>query len=250
MLQGLIYTLGSVLIVSLISLIGVLSIIIKEKWLDKILLYFVSFAAGSFFGDVFIHLLPNAVSNTFGINISLYVLSGIIMSFFLEKIILWRHCHIPACEGHKSKLSYMVLIGDTVHNFIDGLIIGASYLVDIKVGIATTLAVIFHEIPQEIGDFSILLYSGFTKVKALLFNFLSALSAFIGAILVFFVSNSISINPFLIPFAAGNFLYIAGSDLIPEMHKEMEIKRSLMQLACFILGILVMLLLTFIEVPS
>lgn len=243
------YSLLSVLLVSLISLVGIVTLPIKEKKLKDILIYLVSFSAGAFLGDVFIHLLPEAVKESgFGVDISLYVLSGLVMSFLIEKGIHWKHSHIPYANRSKHTLSLMTLIGDSVHNFIDGLIMGASYLVGIPVGVATTIAVVFHEIPQEIGNFGVLLHSGFSKEKALFFNFITALTAFLGLLVALtlgiFVKGA---NSFLIPFAAGNFIYIAGSDLIPELHKEVLFKKSVLQFLFLILGIVVMTLLLLLE---
>jgi len=243
------YSLLSVLIVSLVSLVGILTFSIKESKLRNILLFFVSFSVGGLFGDAFIHLIPEAVEMAgFGLNVSLYILVGIIFSFVVEKFLHWRHCHIPTSEEHPHPFAYMNLFGDAVHNFIDGLIIGGSYLVSIPLGVATTLAVIFHEIPQEIGDFGVLIYGGLKKTRALFLNFLTALTAIFGAItalsLSFLIQGSIT---FLIPFAAGNFIYIAGSDLIPELHKEVKPLKSALQLTVFILGIITLLSLTFLE---
>lgn len=243
----------SVLIVSLISLIGVFSLPLSRKSLEKILIYFVSFSAGALFGDSFIHLLPQAAANGLTIRISLYVLSGIAISLFIEKVIHWHHCHhshghYDECDHHKQPLAYMNIFGDTIHNFIDGLIIGGSYLVNAPLGIATTIAVILHEIPQEIGDFGVLLHSGFTKTKALLYNFLTSLSAFAGVIIALTIGlKSEAFFQFLLPFAAGSFIYIAGSDLIPELHKEKVAFKSILQLTFFLLGIAVMMLLLLFE---
>ncbi|MCH8003754.1 MAG: ZIP family metal transporter [Nanoarchaeota archaeon] len=240
-----IYTLVSVLIVSLISFVGVLTLSIKADKLKKILLYMVSFSAGALFGDAFIHLLPEIIEEVgFGLNISIYVMIGIGFSFVIEKFIHWRHCHIPHSKEHIHPFAMMNLFGDGVHNFIDGIIIGASYLVNIPVGIATTLAVIFHELPQEIGDFGVLLHGGFSKAKALFFNFITALTAVFGAIVSLLIGSYVeNITTFLVPFAAGTFIYIAGSDLIPELHKEVEIKKSLLQFISIVLGVSVMLFL-------
>ncbi|MEK6862201.1 MAG: ZIP family metal transporter [Nanoarchaeota archaeon] len=238
------YTLVSVIVVSLISLIGIITLPFKNGKVRKILIYFVSFSAGGLLGDVFIHLLPESTAKLgFGINISLYVLIGIVTYFIVEKIIRWQHCHT---RNHTHPFSFMIIYGDAVHNFIDGLIIGASYLVNLETGVATTLAVLFHEIPQEIGDFGTLLHGGLTKSRALLFNFLSAITSILGAIVVLslksYADNLIS---FLIPFAAGGFIYIAGADLIPELHKEVKISKSILQLFSFIIGVLVMLSLVY-----
>lgn len=181
------YILISVIIVSAVSLIGVFTLAMNDKFLNKAMLFLVSFAAGTLLGDALIHLLPEAYSsgNVFA---SAYVLLGIIFFFALEKIIKWRHCHEAGCPEHSHVLPYVILIGDGLHNFIDGMIIAASFLVNVPVGIATTIAVIFHEIPQEIGDFGSLVYGGFSKKKALIYNFLSALTAVLGAITVLVLS--------------------------------------------------------------
>ena len=181
-------------------------------------------------------------------NISLFVLCGIGFSLITEKIIHWRHCHHMTTKTHKHDLSVMNLIGDGVHNFIDGIIIGVSYLISIPVGIATTLAIIFHEIPQEIADYGVLIYGGFTKARALLANFLTALTALIGTIIALVIgTRSEGFLLFLIPFAAGNFIYIACSDLIPELHKDFATKKAIIQVLLFILGIAIMALLLMLE---
>lgn len=241
-MTNIIYALLSVSLVSLISLIAILALGIKENILKKILLYLVSFSTGALFGGAFIHLLPEATELLgFGPKMSFYILSGIIFSFIIEKFIHWRHCHNPEHIGQKvHSFAYMNLFGDGVHNFIDGLVIGAAYLVSIPVGIATTIAVVLHEIPQEIGDFGVLLHGGFSKKKAILMNFLTALTAVAGTIIALIIgSHTEHLTLFLVPFAAGSFIYIAGSDLIPELHKETCKKKSFFQLVFFILGILV-----------
>src|SRR3989338_9198941 len=189
MLNVWIYSIVSVIIVSLMSFVGVLTLSIKAENLKKILLYLVSFSAGALFGDAFIHLLPEIVEEAgFGLSISLYLMLGIGISFIIEKFIHWRHCHLPNSKEHVHPFAMMNLFGDAVHNFIDGLVIGASYLASIPVGIATTLAVIFHELPQEIGDFGVLLHGGFSKAKALFFNFVTALTAVFGAAISLLIS--------------------------------------------------------------
>jgi zinc and cadmium transporter len=243
------YPLASVFIVSIISFAGVLTLAIKDENLKKILLYLVSFSAGALFGDAFIHLLPQIVGEMgFGLGISLYVLLGIVVFFILEKIVHWHHYHYPHTKEQIHSFAITNLVGDGFHNFIDGLIIGASYLLSVPVGVATTIAVVLHEIPQEIGDFGVLLHGGFTKSKALLFNFLTALTAVLGAIVAIVLSTQVkNLTIILIPFAAGGFIYVAGSDLIPELHKEVKIKKSVLQLIAFILGIVVMMALLLLE---
>lgn len=247
-----IWALGSVALISAISLIGVVALSLNTQKLRKFLIYIVSFSAGAFFGDAFIHLLPEAVEEYgFGIEISFAILAGILASFIVEKFIHWHHCHHGMEEDHPHPFAIMNLFGDGVHNFIDGLVIGASYLVSIPVGIATTLAVLFHEIPQEIGDFGILLHGGFSKGKAILFNFLTALTAIAGTITAIVLATRIEgIAMYLIPFAVGNFIYVAAADLIPELHKEKNMKKSLIQLGFFIMGIAVMWALLFLEIGN
>ena len=236
-----IYALISVFIVSLLALIGVFTLSVNIKKLEKYLILLVSFSAGALLGGAFIHLLPEAVEETgFGIATSWYVLSGILFSFVIEKLIHWRHCHIPTSAVHPHPFAYMNLFGDGVHNFIDGLIIGASYIASIPVGIATTIAVILHEIPQEIGDIGVLLHGGFNRKKALLTNFATALTAVAGTVISLLLGSIEGFIQFLLPFAAGGFIYIAAADLIPEIHKECEATKSLTHLIMIFFGVLVM----------
>ncbi|MEM3113438.1 MAG: ZIP family metal transporter [Candidatus Pacearchaeota archaeon] len=244
------YSIASVIIVSALAFFGAITLSLKEKTLKRILIYFIAFSAGALLGDVFIHLLPEVVEeNGFTLMISIYLILGIGFSFVIEKFIHWRHCHHPTTKQHPHPLSTMNLVGEGVHNFIDGIIIGTSYLISIPVGIATTLAVIFHEIPQEISDFGVLVYGGFTKSKALIMNFLIALTSVLGAVIALLLgTQSEKFLIFLVPFAAGNFIYIAAADLIPELHKNSMLKESLMQLFLFVFGVLVMTSLLILEV--
>ncbi len=244
-----IYAICSVVLVGLISFVGLFTLAMKTKHLKSILLYLVSFSAGAMFGDAFIHLLPEVVEkNGFGLFTSASILGGIVFFFVMEKVIHWRHCHHTTDHNHVHPFAVMNLVGDGVHNFLDGLIIGVSYLVSLPVGIATTIAVILHEIPQEIGDFSVLIHGGFTKAKALFLNVVTGMVALLGTIVALLVSEQIGwLTSFLIPFAAGGFIYIAGSDLIPELHKETKTWKSFWQLVAFVAGILVMLLLLLVD---
>ena len=242
-----VYALLSVLIVSLVSFVGVVALSLKADRLKKILLLLVSFSAGALLGDVFIHLLPEVVEKAgFGLNIGGFVLLGIGFSFFIEKFVHWRHCHVLTSDKHPHPFAIMNLVGDGVHNFIDGLIIGASYLVSAPVGVATTIAVFLHEIPQEIGDFGVLIHGGFTRGRALMMNFLLALTSVLGVVIVFVLGRIDGLELFLVPFAAGTFLYIAGSDLIPELHKETGLKSAFWQFLGLLFGVAVMYLLVFL----
>lgn len=243
------YVLVSVTIVSLASLVGVLTLSIKEKVLKKILIFFVAFSVGALIGDTFIHLLPEAAGETgFSTQTSLFTFVGILIFFILEKILRWRHCHDIDCGEHPKHLGTMNLVGDAVHNFIDGVIIAISYMISLPVGIATTVAVVLHEIPQELGDFGVLLHSGFSKKRAILFNFISATVAIAGAFFALVIGQeSENFSKMMVPMAAGGFIYIAMSDLIPELHKESKWKKDILQLFFIILGIIVMYSLTFFE---
>jgi zinc and cadmium transporter len=242
--------LASVIIISVISLVGVLVLWLKDQQLNKILLYLVSFSVGGLFGDAFIHLIPEAIEESgFGTSTSLLILLGILSSFVVEKFLQWRHCHVPTSIEHPHSFAYMNLFGDGVHNLVDGLIVGGSYLVSIPIGISMTLAVIFHEIPQELGDFGVLIHGGFSKKKVVWFNFLTGLTAILGAVIAFVVGTNLEgFIPLLIPFAAGNFIYIAGSDLIPELRKdEPNPKKATLQVVCITLGVIMMLLILLLE---
>lgn len=247
MIEIWIYTLISVTVVSLISLIGVFTLGIQQDRLKRILFYLVSFSAGALLGDVFIHILPEIMGGEAALQNGVYVLSGIVIFFVLERFIMWHHSHISHSEEIHSMV-YLTTIGDALHNFLDGVAIAASFLVSIPVGIATTTAVIFHEIPQEIGQFAILIHGGWSRGKALLYNFFSALTAIAGAVLVLTFSQSFKGSPtILLGFGAASFIYIAMSDLIPELQKEPNIKRSLIQLVWMLAGIGVMALMLLLE---
>lgn len=244
------YTLISVFIVSLISFIGVFTLGRKKNQIAGMLHFLVSFAVGGLFGDAIIHLLPEAYESFANpLTVSLYVLLGILIFFSLEKFIRWRHCHhSPDSQEHHHPVATLNLIGDGVHNFIDGLLIAVSYAVSIPLGLSTTLAVVLHEIPQEIGDFGILTHSGFDFKKVLGFNFLSAVFAIVGAIISLAIGPSLQgYTQAFIPITAGGFIYIAGSDLIPELHHDTDAKRSLSQLFAILLGIAIMVALTALE---
>lgn len=240
----LIYTLISVFLVSLISFVGILSIVFKKNLLEGIVFILVGLAIGGLLGDSFFHLLPESYERL-GEGASFYVIGGILFFFILEKFILWRHCHILSSEEHPHHIAIVNLVGDFFHNFIDGVLIAGSFATNTTLGITTTIAIILHEIPQEIGDFGVLVYAGYSCKKALIFNFISSFSAIIGAILAFVTK----INPYLIiPFTAGGFIYIAGSDLIPELQHNFKIKTSIIQLLSIIIGLFMMGLLKVLEI--
>ncbi|MEM1566356.1 MAG: ZIP family metal transporter [Candidatus Bathyarchaeia archaeon] len=237
----LIIILASVTVVSLIAFIGIIFAGMREELLKRITILLVGFASGTLIGGAFLHLLPEALeSSNDATTVFFYVIVGMVVFFALEKFFYWRHCHERGCPTHA--FVYLNLIGDGIHNFIDGMIIAATYLVALasgsyQLGFATTVAVVLHEIPQELGDFGVLIYGGLSRKKALTFNFISAVTAVAGALMTYFLAHLQSIETLLVPFAAGGFIYIAATDLMPELHKKSHAKESLTQFVVILLGI-------------
>jgi len=244
------YTLLSVGLVSVISLVGLVSLSMGSKILRKLLLHMVSFAVGALFGDACIHLIPETFEKIQPpLTASLLLVGGILVFFVLEKFVRWRHCHVPEEDHqHVHPVVTMNIVGNGVHNLIDGMLIAASYSVSIPIGVATTIAIILHEIPQEIGNFSILVHGGLPVKRALFLNFMTALTAVLGAVVTLLVGSQMeTFTLWLLPITAGGFLYIAGSDLIPELHHEVDARTSLGQLFSIVLGVGIMALLKLAE---
>lgn len=246
-LETIVWIFLSLAIVSSISLLGVFTLSLRREFVQRITLYLVSFAVGALFGGAFFHLIPEAYEQLgYGPQASLLIVTGILIFFVLEKFLRWRHCHVHdgVEHNHAHPFVTMNLIGDGMHNLIDGILIAASYMSDTHAGIVTTLAVLLHEIPQEIGDFGVLLHGGLGVRRALLLNFLSALLAFAGAGLVILGSEWIEgLSVYLLPITAGGFLYIAGSDLIPELQHDAGLRKSAFQFVGIAMGLACMLML-------
>lgn len=246
------YAIVSVIAVSLVSLVGALTLLMEEKKLRRILFLLVALSVGALFGDAIIHLLPEifATSSVPAVS-SLYIIAGMLVFFILEKFLHWKHSHEVEDEHSESQikpLGYLSLVADGLHNFIDGIIIGVSYLAGWQIGLASTIAVALHEIPQEAGDFGLLLHAGFSKRKALFFNFLSALVALVGTIVALAIGSWAGNFIFVaLPIAAGGFIYIAGSDLVPELHKITDPRKSAVQFLAILVGVALMMLLLLIE---
>jgi len=217
----------------------------KKEVLSKITMFLVALSAGTLIGGAFLHLLPEASEMIEGENLFSIVMIAFVAFFLVEKILHWRHCHKENCEVHT--FGHMNLIGDSIHNFIDGLIIAGVFMADARLGFVTTFAVALHEIPQEVGDFGVLLHAGFKKKIALVLNYLVATTVVLGGIVGYFISfYSGDVIKYLLPFAAGGFIYIASSDLMPELRKESNLRRSVILFAFFLLGIFIMYLAKFI----
>jgi zinc and cadmium transporter len=233
----------STFIISLLAFVGILTFILKEKWLNKILLILVALSSGALIGGAFLHLLPEAIEEVgASLNIFLVLLLGFCLFFILEQFLHWRHQHHPANQKIQP-FSYLILVSDGVHNFIDGVVIAASFIVGFPVGVSTTIAIALHEIPQELGDFGALVYGGLSKKRALTYNYLSAIVAIAGGVIGYFASTvAESYIVYLLPFAAGNFIYIAAADLIPEIKHQESMRRSVLHFFVFLVGIGIMLL--------
>lgn len=206
----------------------------------------ISYAVGALLGAVFLNLLPHAFATAGDLPMGTIVLAGVLFFFTLEKLVLWRHCHEDECEAHvpaeashdHGRSGLMILVGDTVHNFVDGVLIATAFLADIRLGIVTALAIIAHEIPQEVGDFIILLHSGYSRTQAVIFNLLSSLATLVGGVLAYYALQSLQgLIPPLLGIAASSMLYVAVADLIPGLHRRPEIKATAQQLLLIALGI-------------
>jgi zinc and cadmium transporter len=243
------YVLASVLIISLISFIGALTLLCKRDFLNKSIFVLVSIAVGALLGDVFVHIIPETYEELGNPTIiSFLIIGGILIFFILEKVLHWHHHTLDHAEEHAHPVGKMVLLGDGVHNFIDGLLVAGSYMVSIEVGIATTIAVILHEIPQEIGNFGVLIHAGYKTGKALWYNFLSALASVGGAIVALVLGGiSETFALWLLPVTAGGFIYIALSDLIPLLHKNQRASEGVIQVIAIIAGVLAMAALLTLE---
>lgn len=243
------YTFGSIAVVSVLSLTGIFLLSYKGNYFREYISLFISIAVGALLGDAFIHLIPEAFAETEAeMTTSLLVISGILLFFILEKILHWHHHGEDAEASHIHPVGKLVLVSDGLHNFLDGVIIAASFMVSIPVGLATTLAVMLHEIPQEVGDFAVLIHAGYTKRRALFLNFLSALTALLGGVFFFALGEiATSVTTYFIPLTAGGFIYIAVADLIPELHKSKRRRDSVYQIGAVILGVFMMVALGYFE---
>lgn len=240
---------------------GVLSVVaasgfllMPEAWRRRALPHFVSFAVGALLGAAFLGLLPHALAGPGVVdfhNISLAVLLGLLGFFLLEKMVLWRHCHVDHCEAHVPEHAHdhgqaagtLILIGDGIHNFVDGVLIAAAFLTDFHLGVVTSLAVAAHEIPQEVGDFAVLLHSGFSRKRAFIYNILASLTTVVGALLAYFsLAGMQHILPYILAVAASSFIYIAVADLIPGLHKRLQPAATMQQAALIGVGVLLIYL--------
>ncbi len=235
------WILGATVIVSLASFVGIFTFAMKEEKLLKILQFLVAFSAGTMMGGAFLNLLPEAADKFNDDSVYLAVVVSFAIFFLVEKFLHWRHCHKEHCEAHT--FGYLNLLGDGLHNFIDGLIIAAAFMTDIRLGVIVTITVALHEIPQEIGDFGVLLYAGFKKWRAVALNFVAASTIILGGVAGYFLSfYAEKATMYLLSLAAGGFIYIAAADLLPELKKETVLRKSVLSFLIFFGGIIFMYL--------
>lgn len=228
------------LLMSAIALTGSLTLLLQKETLHKLMIPLVAFAAGCLIGGAFFHMIPEGLAHSgLSLRFFVWVVLGFSSFFVLEQLLHWHHCH-RAEDNKKQPLGYMILVADALHNLLGGLAIGGTFLIDIKLGITAWLAAAAHEIPQELGDFAVLIHSGWSKRNALLFNVLSGLTFLLGGLLAYLFAGQIDIA-FLLPLAAGNFLYIGASDLLPEVNKNRSEKSNWIYVLPFFVGILLML---------
>lgn len=230
------WILVSGLLMSAIALVGSLTLLLKSTTLDRIVLPLVAFAAGSLLGSAFFHMLPAAAERAaHSAGVYLWVMVGFVAFFALEQFLHWHHCHRGSSECEQP-LTYLILLGDGLHNFLGGLGIAAVFLIDIRLGIMAWLAAAAHEVPQELGDFGVLIHGGWTKGKALAFNLVSGLTFLLGGMLAYVASGHLDVA-FLVPVAAGNFIYIGASDLVPEVNKHHGAITSVILFVSFVAGL-------------
>lgn len=228
------------LLMSAIALVGSVTLVLKEQTLQRILLPLVALSAGSLIGGAFFHMLPAAIAEGIPVLTNMMLLTlGFLVFFILEQLLHWHHCRNADAQCRKP-LTYLILLGDGLHNFLGGLAIAGTFLIDIRLGIVSWMAAAAHEIPQELGDFGVLIHGGWPRKKALLFNVLSALTFLLGGLIAYFFSFSYDLS-WLIPFAAGNFLYIGASDLVPEVNKHSASSSNLISLIAFTAGLAILL---------
>lgn len=237
----LLYIIIATLLDGIVAFAGAVTLALKKDTMKKVVGALVAFAAGALIAGAFFHIMPEALHEGMEpLTLFMLVILGFVLFFLFEKFLFWHHCHKDECTVHP--YTYLILFGDGIHNFIDGLIIAAAFLVDTGFGIVTTFMIISHELPQELGDFAVLVHGGMKTKKALLYNFISQLTAVLGGVTGFLLGTSVKeFVPFILPFAAGGFIYIGASDLIPQLHNEKSVKKSLLSFALFAVGVLLML---------
>jgi zinc and cadmium transporter len=230
------WIIGSGVLMSTIALVGAVTIALGERTRERLILPLVAFSAGSLLGGAFLHMIPEAIERSDeDPSVYLWVLIGFTAFFALEQFLHWHHWHEDALE-HKSPLTHLMVIGDSLHNFLGGVAVAGAFIVEVPLGITTWIVAAAHEVPQELGKYGVLLHGGWSKGKALLVSVASSLTFLVGGTFAYAVSVQVDVS-FLVPFAAGNFLYIAASDLVPEVNKHHRIGINVLHFVSFAAGI-------------
>ncbi len=227
-------------LMSIVALVGSVTLLLSKKTLERVLLPLVAFSAGSMLGGAFFHMIPAGLGVMEPTPLFCWLLGGFTTFFALEQFLHWHHCHRASADCKQKPLGYLVLLGDGLHNLIGGFAVAGTFLIDIHLGITTWLAAVAHEVPQELGDFGVLVHSGWGRKKALIFNALSASTFLAGGLIAYGVSSKIDVS-FIVPFAAGNFIYIGASDLVPEVNKHKSLVINSVHFLAFVAGILLLL---------
>ena len=230
---------------SLVAFAGIFTFWFKQETLKKITILLVAFSAGTLIGGGFLHIAAESIEIMAVETVFILMITGFSVFFLMERVLFWRHCHDGVCDVHP--YTYLILFGDGIHNFIDGIIIAASFIINPALGAITTFIIISHEFPQELGDFGVLVHGGMAKRKALIYNFISQITGIVGGIVGYVLSDFGGLTSFFLPFAAGGFIYIAASDLIPELHKEVNNKKSILSFVIFVLGVVFMYLIKIVS---
>jgi zinc and cadmium transporter len=233
------WILASGVAMTALALVGSVTLLLDRRTLDRLVLPLVAFSAGSLLGGAFFHMIPAALGELEPTPLFVWLLAGFVVFFALEQFLHWHHCHRASAEC-KKPLGYLILIGDGVHNLIGGFAVAGTFLIDIRLGVTTWLAAAAHEVPQELGDFGVLVHSGWSRTRALLFNALSGATFLVGGVLAYAASTRMEIE-FLVPFAAGNFIYIGASDLVPEVNKHHSATGNLVHFLAFVAGVALLL---------
>jgi zinc and cadmium transporter len=233
-MSTLVWILGLTLLNGLVAFVGAFTLLLSERTTRKILYLLVAFSTGVLMGGGLLHLLDESLEELGSDKALMIMIAGFSVFFLIERFLHWHHCHEGVCDVHT--YSYMILFGDGIHNLLDGIVIAAAFITSVKLGIITSFLIIMHEIPQELGNFGVMVHGGMSRLKALFYNFIAQLTCVLGGLLGYFMPVE-GFATLMLPFAAGGFVYIAASDLVPELHKEADIKKSMTAFLFFIIGI-------------
>jgi len=243
-METLIFIIGGGLLMSAIAMVGAVTIVLQPETLDRLLLPLVALAAGTLLGGAFFHMVPEGAKSLDLLSAGAWLVAGFMTFLGLEQFLHWHHSHHAHDQGRRP-MTYLILIGDAVHNFLGGLGIASTFVIDLRAGIIAWIAAAGHEVPQELGDFGILVHGGWPRRRALLWNVVSALTFLVGAILAYLISRRLEVSG-LVLFGAGNFIYIAASDLVPEIKLQKRLRSAAAHFSCLAAGVIIMFVLAYV----